>query len=133
MNAIEAAPPEGDVLAEAAVASAALSGAAVVESQHASAEAQQASVDAEAARATAAAAAATAVTEERVKALVDQGIREDRAELIAALKADQQPAAAPPVEAEVVVEAPKPDTPPESLKPKKRQTLAQRYRNEQPE
>jgi hypothetical protein len=125
VNAVEA-PQEGEVLATAAVASAALSGAAVVEAQHADASAQEASAKADTAQATASQAAATAVTEEQVRALVKEGISESNAELATALAKVQAPAA-PEVEAEVVVEAPEPDTPPANLKPKRKQTFREKY------
>jgi hypothetical protein len=129
VNAVESSPPEGEVLAEAAVASAALSGAAVVEAQHADQSAQEASAKADIAQATASAAAAQAVSEDRVKQLVDEGISQSNAELAAALAKMQAPA--PVAEPESVVEAhAEPDTPPASFKPKPRKTLAQRYRGD---
>ena len=125
--ATEEAAEDGSVLADAAVASAALSGAAVVEAGHAGEEARVADAKADAALASAAQAQANAVTEERVKQLVSEGISQSNAELAAALAKVQQPAQ--PVEAEVVVEeAPKEDVAPASFKPQKRKTIAERYR-----
>lgn len=114
-----------ELLADAAVASAALSGAAAAKADSAETDAAVAGAKADAAQATAAAVAATAVSEDRVKQLIDEGISKSNAELAAALAKVQAPPPEPV--AEVVVEAPKPDDPPASLKPKRKRTLRERY------
>jgi sorbitol-specific phosphotransferase system component IIBC len=127
VTAIEAPPSSGDVLAAAAVESAAVSGVAAATAVHADqdAAAAQATADAAAAQAAQAqAAAAQGVTEARVKQLVDEGMSEGMAQLATVL---QPPP--PAVEATATVEAaPVRDTPPANLAAKeKRKTLAQRY------
>ena len=126
--ATEEAPPEGEVLAEAAVASAALSGAAAVEAGHAGQEAAEANAKADAALASSAAVASQAVDEARVQQLIDEGISKSNAELAQALSKMQAPA--PPAgRGRRARSRPRPrrTRPPASFKPQKRKTVAERY------
>ena len=99
------------VLGEAAVASAALAGAAVVESQHASDDAKGAEVKADQASDTADAAltiAATKPSADEVDAKIDAKLGESESRIIAAIQAtDRAPV--------VVVEEAKADTLPKSV------------------
>ena len=118
-------PPEGEVLAEASVAAAALSGAAVVEATHASDDAATAQATADAAAAQAQAAsiqAAQGVTTQDVERIADE--RVDK--LVAALQATQAPPT--PVVAATVEPPPERDAAPKSVKKVKRKsTFRDRY------
>ena len=117
---IEAPPePEGDVLAEAAVASAAVSGAAAATALDAREDAAQAQATAEQANANAQAAAsmaATGITAEEAERIADE--RVDK--LVLALQATQAPAA--PTPAPEAEPAPAKDEAPKSVKKVKRKT-----------
>ena len=119
-------PPEGEVLAEASVAAAALSGAAVVEATHASDDAATAQATADAAAAQAQAAsiqAAQGVTTQDVERIADE--RVDK--LVVALReAQAQPATQ--VVAATIEAPPERDAAPKSVKKVKRKsTFRDRY------
>ena len=118
--------PEGSVLAEAAVASAALGGAAVAKGDEAIRTADEANSHAEQAGDTASAALSVAAAKPSSEE-VDAKIAQSQAEILAAIAALKTEEAAPAVEVQPVAEAPK-DTAPKSVEePKKKGSWYERY------